>query len=95
MAVVAKWMCDRDNTMFDSKKEADAYDKMLELAEQFSALLQARVSGVDESQAEDFGIFLARHKEQIVKACKGDPALLGGLVESDTHDNVTAIAAQS
>ena len=95
MAVVAKWMCDRDNTMFDSKKEADAYDKMLELAEQFSALLQAKVSGVDDSQAEEFGIFLARNKEQIVKACKGDPTLLGELVDPDAPDNVTAIAAQS
>ena len=94
MAVVAKWMCDRDNTMFDSKKEADAYDKMLELAEQFSALLQAKVISVDESQAEEFGIFMARNKEQIVKACKGDPTLLEGLLEPAVQDNVTAIACK-
>ena len=95
MAVVAKWMCDRDNTMFDSKKEADAYDKMLELAEQFSALLQAKISGVDEQQAEEFGIFLARHKDQVVKACKGDAAALDQILNPVAVDNVTALAAQS
>ena len=33
MAVVAMWKCDRDDTMYESKKEADAHDKMLESAE--------------------------------------------------------------
>jgi dsDNA-binding SOS-regulon protein len=100
MAVVAKWMCDRDNTMFDSKKEADAYDKMLELAEQFTALLQAKVTGVDEEQAEEFGIFLARNKDQVAKACKGDCAALAGILnpaveDSAVDDNVMPLTAQS
>jgi len=40
MAVIPKWMCDRDNSMHDLKKDADAHDKMLELAEEFTALLE-------------------------------------------------------
>ena len=94
MAVVAKWMCDRDNTMFDSKKEADAYDKMLELAEQFTALLQARVADVDEAQAEEFGIFMASNKEVLMKACKGSPDAIEELL-SPNQDNVTPLVAES
>lgn len=65
------WKCDRDDTMFDDKKAADAYDKMLELGEVFTRLLEQVVPGVDESKAEEFGLILARNKEQVVLACKG------------------------
>ena len=34
MAVIAVWKCDRDGTMFADKKEAEEYDKMLELSSQ-------------------------------------------------------------
>lgn len=88
MAVVAKWMCDRDNTMFDSKKDADAYDKMLELAEQFTALLQREIPGVDDGKAEDFGILLAKNKELLMQACKGKVEVLESLAketESTLH----------
>ena len=40
MAVVAIWKCDRDDSMFENKKDADAYDRMLELAEGFTAMLE-------------------------------------------------------
>lgn len=39
MAVVAKWMCDRDNTMFDTKKEAEAFG--IFLAKNKEAVVQA------------------------------------------------------
>lgn len=87
MAVVAKWMCDRDNTMFDSKKDADAHDKMLELAEQFTALLQREVAGIDEAQAEDFGILLSRNKELLMQACKGKVDALDE-ISSTAADNI-------
>ncbi len=92
MAVVAKWMCDRDNTMFDSKKDADAYDKMLELAEQFTALLQREVPGVDDAKAENFGILLAKNKDALVQACKGKVEALETL--SQEHDNNVHALAQ-
>ncbi|WP_027873899.1 YebG family protein [Spongiibacter marinus] len=91
MAVVAKWMCDRDNTMFDSKKDADAYDKMLELAEQFTALLQREVPGVDDAKAENFGILLAKNKDALVQACKGKVEALETLSQ-EQDDNVHALA---
>ena len=91
MAVVAKWMCDRDNTMFDSKKDADAYDKMLELAEQFTALLQREVPGVDDAKAENFGILLAKNKDALVQACKGKVEALETLSQ-EQDNNVHALA---
>ena len=92
MAVIAKWMCDRDNSMHSSKKEADAHDKMLELAEAFTALLENRVKSVDEKQAEEFGLFLARNKDRVIQACRGKPALLEE-IEFDGDPRVTSIKA--
>jgi len=71
MAVIAKWICDRDESMFSTKKEAEAHDKLLELGEQFSALLLKQIPEVDEYKAEAFGIFLANNKEAVMDACKG------------------------
>ena len=56
MAVIPKWMCDRDNSMHDSKKAADEHDKMLELAEEFTCLLENHIGKVDEKLAEEFGL---------------------------------------
>ncbi len=91
MAVIAMWKCDRDNSMFESKKEADAHDKLLELGEQFTRLLEKRVPGVDEKAAEEFGLMLARNRDLVVQACKGKPEILA---EIDDQDNtVTSISA--
>jgi len=92
MAVIPKWMCDRDNSMHSSKKEADAHDKMLELAEAFTLLLESKVKGIDELQAEEFGLFLARNRDQVIQACKGKPELLGE-IDSEGDPKVTPIKA--
>ncbi|MGK0500712.1 MAG: dsDNA-binding SOS-regulon protein [Oceanicoccus sp.] len=66
--------------MFGDKKEADAYDKMLELAEQFTALLESQVPNVDAVMAEQFGLLLSKNKETIVQACKGRPELMDTII---------------
>jgi len=91
MPVIAMWMCDRDRSMFDSKKEADAHDKMLELAEQFTSLLESKIDGIDEEQAESFGLLLAKNKELIVQACRGKPEVLSDVSESQEDSNVSQI----
>ena len=92
MAVIPKWMCDRDNSMHDSKKDADAHDKMLELAEEFSTLLEEKISGVDDKLAEEFGLLLARNRDKLIEACKGRPEALREL-DSEQADNVTPLKA--
>lgn len=89
MAVVAMWKCDRDGSMFDDKKEADAYDKMLELAEQFTALLESQIPGIDEKAGEAFGLLLANNRELVIQACKGRPGVLEELAQSA---KITAIS---
>lgn len=76
MAVVAVWQCDRDGTMFQDKKEAEEYDKMLELAENISALIERHVPDVSAEHGEAVGLLLAKHREVLAKACKGKPDLL-------------------
>jgi dsDNA-binding SOS-regulon protein len=85
MALIPMWKCDRDGTMFDDKKEADAYDKMLELAEQFTVLLESQIPNVDAAMAEQFGLLLSKNKETIIQACKGRPEL----IDTITHPVAT------
>ena len=92
MAVIAMWMCDRDKSMFTTKKEADAHDKMLELAEQFTLLVGKHLSGVKSKEAEEFGILLAQNKDLLVTACKGKPDVLEEVAEVE-NDIVTPITA--
>ena len=79
MAVVAMWKCDRDGSMFENKKDADAHDKMLELAEGFAELMNVAMPKADERLVEDFSILLASNRDLISQACKGKPAVLSDL----------------
>ena len=96
MAVVAMWKCDRDDAMFDSKKEADAHDKMLELAENFSALFEKQIDGISEKDAENIGILFSRNKDILIAACKGQPTLLLDIGSQSTQEasNITPLAAK-
>lgn len=76
MAVIAVWQCDRDGSMFQDKKEAEEYDKMLELAENISQLLDEHVPGGSSGHNEAIGLFLAKHRDLLARACKGKPELL-------------------
>jgi dsDNA-binding SOS-regulon protein len=93
MAVVAMWKCDRDDSMFENKKDADAYDKMLELAEGFTAMLEKHAGSINEQDAEQLGLLLSKHKDQLISACKGKPELLFELGEEPVASNVTELAA--
>jgi len=76
MAVIAVWKCDRDGAMFADKKEAEEHDKMLELAENISALIESNIKDIDEKHSEAIGLLLAGRREDLAKACKGKPELL-------------------
>ena len=97
MAVVVMWKCDRDGSMFTDKKEADAYDKMLELAEHFTEFLKQQSDAISDSEAENIGLLLAKHKDTVVTACKGRPeALLEITADSaEKESNVRPLAAKS
>ncbi|MFT4822742.1 MAG: dsDNA-binding SOS-regulon protein [Halioglobus sp.] len=97
MAVVAMWKCDRDQTMFGSKKEADTHDKMLELAENFSLFLGKQIDGISEQDAENIGLLLSQNKDVLIAACKGNPDLLlniGSEAEQEAS-NITPLTAKA
>ncbi|MEP4485110.1 MAG: YebG family protein [Halioglobus sp.] len=97
MAVVAMWKCDRDEAMFDSKRDADAHDRMLELAENFGGFLEKHITDISEKDAENIGLLLSKNKDILVAACKGKPELLLELgdLSAAGSSNVTPLTAKA
>ena len=97
MPVVAMWKCDRDDTMFENKKDADDYDKMLELAEGFSTFLLKKAKGISDQDAEDIGLLLSKNKNLLIAACKGKPDLLLDIdnAEQSETSNITPLTAKA
>ena len=102
MTVIAMWKCDRDGSMFASKKDAEAYDRMLELAEGFAAVIEANFERISEEDAEAIGVLLAKHKDAVVAACKGNADALAAIstddadMQSEPEDSVvTPISAKA
>ncbi|MCF7201892.1 YebG family protein [Pseudomonas oligotrophica] len=77
MAVEVVYRSSRDlERLFMDKAEADRHDKMLELAEALTAVLHAAAPSLDEREAEELGIYMARNREVFAKAFKGNPDAL-------------------
>lgn len=71
MAVIVKYVVERNGAekmTFTSKSEADAYDKMLDMADELFLLLSD--SGVieDEEKQEALSLFLAQNREEVLVA---------------------------
>jgi dsDNA-binding SOS-regulon protein len=74
MAVIVKYVVVRDgkeDMIFTTKKEADAYDKMLDIAEQLHDFIQASEIGIAADQLDDLTFFMAQHRDQIGRILKG------------------------
>ena len=87
MAVEVVYRSSRDlERLFMDKAEADRHDKMLELAEALASVLQKATPSLSEKQADDIGIFMARHRESFAKAFKNNPEALAELPPLDEAD---------
>lgn len=64
------------------KNEADTHDRMLELAEQVTRVLEKQFSDLTDKQAEDIGIYLSQNRTLLAKAFKGDASLLTQLLKA-------------
>jgi uncharacterized protein len=62
--------------MFKNKKDADEHDKMLELAECITALIEKHLPDIQEGQAEAVGVLLSKRRDILMRAIKGKPDLL-------------------
>ncbi|MDO2430422.1 YebG family protein [Enterobacter bugandensis] len=68
MAVEIKYVVVRkgeEKMTFASKKEADAHDKLLDMADAFTDWLLQSGMQMDETQAENLGLYLAEQKETV------------------------------
>ncbi|WP_159738638.1 YebG family protein [Vibrio atypicus] len=71
MAVIVKYVVERngeEKMTFTSKAEADAYDKMLDMADELFELLGKSDLLEDEGKKEDLAMFLAQNKEEVLYA---------------------------
>ena len=68
MAVETKYVVVRkgeEKMTFANKKDADAWDKMLDMADAFTDWLQQHQPDLGEAQAEALGLLLAEQKDAV------------------------------
>ncbi|WOT03787.1 YebG family protein [Shewanella youngdeokensis] len=77
MAVITKFVVVREGVekmTFTSKKEADAYDKMLDIADNLIPFLSDSELGLKDADIEKIGFYLAQHKDELQSLLKGGTA---------------------
>jgi dsDNA-binding SOS-regulon protein len=75
VAVIIKYIVERkgvEKMTFTSKKEADAYDKMLDSADQLAEFLSESSVTLDDQQLEELGLYLASNKDIVQGLFKGN-----------------------
>ena len=71
MGVIIKYVVERngeEKMTFTSKADADAYDKMLDMADDLFALIASSELVEDETKREELSLFLAQNKEEVLYA---------------------------
>ncbi|MFQ6371074.1 YebG family protein [Shewanella sp. YIC-542] len=74
MAVITRFVVVREGVekmTFTSKKEADAYDRMLDIADNLLPFIQASEVTIDEASAEKLAFYMATHKDTLATLLKG------------------------
>ncbi|CCK81483.1 MULTISPECIES: YebG family protein [Desulfobacula] len=74
MAVIVKYIVVRngeEKMTFATKKEADAYDKMLDIADNLFEFLEGSKIKFSEDQLEDISLFIAENSETVIPILRG------------------------
>ncbi len=74
MAVITQFVVVREGVekmTFTSKKEADAYDKMLDIADNLIPFIQKAELGIDEAVSEQLAFYFANNKDELTNLLKG------------------------
>jgi dsDNA-binding SOS-regulon protein len=88
VAIIVKYIVERkgvEKMTFTSKKEADAYDKMLDSADQLAEFIGASTVTLDDQQLEELGLYLASNKEAVMSLFKGNSFTPEKKVKKDTE----------
>ncbi|WP_174847456.1 YebG family protein [Yersinia artesiana] len=95
MAVEIKFVVVRqgeEKMTFTTKKEADAYDKMLDLADNLSEWLSQSPLTLEEEQREALSFFLAENKDALGQILRGANPTVSA--EAQPKAKVEKIAAE-
>ncbi|WP_107852574.1 YebG family protein [Oceanimonas marisflavi] len=76
---------------FTNKKEADAYDRLLDLAEHIETVLEAAPVELNEQDREALALFLAQHQAEL-SGPKKKPAKKTEKTDKSAGDDVKAVA---
>jgi dsDNA-binding SOS-regulon protein len=90
MAVIVKYVIERNGVekmTFAAKSEADAYDKMLDLADELFVVLGQSKLLSDEAQQESLALYLAQNKDELLQA-------LGAKAKTVKKDKAVELAAE-
>lgn len=74
MAVITQFVVVREGVekmTFTSKKEADAYDKMLDIVDNLVPFLAASDANLDDSTCEQLAFYLATNKDELANVLRG------------------------
>ncbi|MBU1342792.1 MAG: YebG family protein [Proteobacteria bacterium] len=74
MAVIIKYIVVRngeEKMTFATKREADAYDKMLDIADNLFEFLETSKIKFSENQLEDISLLLAENRDKLIPILRG------------------------
>ncbi|MDN4502352.1 YebG family protein [Alteromonadaceae bacterium BrNp21-10] len=94
MAVITRYVVEHkgvEKLVTTDKKEADKYDKMLDVADNLAEYISAKGINIDDSLLEELSIVLSQNKDGVSKLFRGQPAT--SLLEEEKAD-VIAIDAK-
>ncbi|TDF41798.1 hypothetical protein EYS14_02840 [Alteromonadaceae bacterium M269] len=77
MAVITKYVVEHkgvEKLVTTDKKEAEKYDRMLDVADNLSEYLLAKGVDLEENVLEDISILLSKNKDDVGKLFKGAQA---------------------
>ncbi|MBN7819271.1 YebG family protein [Bowmanella sp. Y26] len=77
MAIIIRYVVEHkgvEKLVTTDKKEADLYDKMLDVADNLADYMQAKGVKLEESVMEDLSIMLSQNKDAVARLLKGNTA---------------------
>ncbi len=94
MAVIVKYIVVRngeEKMTFATKKEADAYDKMLDIADNLFEFLDNADVKLSETQMEDISLLLAQKRDTVMPILRGiSPKKKGTSAQKTASDKVAS-----
>ncbi|WP_416305498.1 YebG family protein [Neptunicella sp. SCSIO 80796] len=77
MAIITKYVVEHkgvEKLITTDKKEADKYDKMLDIADNLAEYIQAKGIVLESNVLEELTVLMSRNKETVSKLLKGSDA---------------------